>query len=119
MDGASDLGSVDGSVRAYGHGGRPGMMEEEKLPNISKTRIGDIDKSSIDNANSNFDQSSMDDEAYGAIKDVIGHGGGLYTDENYKGGSRNDYRDNANSFQEIAGYDMGSGGNQANTHIRV
>ena len=36
--------------------------EEEKVPNnnISKTRIGDIDKSSI-LQNSNFDQNSLDD----------------------------------------------------------
>ena len=33
--------------------------EEEKVPNISKTRIGDIDKSSI-LQNSNFDQNSQE-----------------------------------------------------------
>ena len=35
--------------------------EEEKVPNISKTRIGDIDKSSI-LQNSNFDQASLENE---------------------------------------------------------
>jgi hypothetical protein len=39
---------------------RLGQEEEEKVPNISKTRIGDIDKSSI-LQNSNFDQLSLED----------------------------------------------------------
>ena len=78
--------------------------EEEKVPNISKTRIGDIDKSSI-LQNSNFDNGSLGDGNQ-EFEDLIMMDG-------KKDGSRNQMQFSTqpvkqghvrdNSFKEIAG----------------
>jgi len=53
--------------------------EEEKINNTAGiTRVGEIDKSSIDNAASNFDQPSIEDDfGFGTRgdKDIIPHDG--------------------------------------------
>jgi hypothetical protein len=51
-------------ISDYNTRDRMNQEEEEKVPNISKTRIGDIDKSSI-LQNSNFDNLSIENEGEG------------------------------------------------------
>jgi len=58
-------GSIEGGV-SYSH------FEEEKMPhggNISKTRVGEFDRSSIGNLESAFDQPSMEED-YADIKQM-------------------------------------------------
>jgi hypothetical protein len=70
--------------------------EEEKQPNISKTRIGEIDKSSI-MINSNFDQTSLEDEQ--AFGDLVKHD----TRNQMKFSTQQKTHNRENSFKEIAG----------------
>ena len=48
------------------------QFEEEKVGgnNVSKTRVGDFDRSSIGNLESAFDQPSMDDDGYAEMKSM-------------------------------------------------
>jgi len=84
-------------------------MEEEKAPNISRTRIGDLDGGgSYDHPASNFEQVSLDDELYGGGLGVAAAGDDLdFGDEAYKAASRNQQHKRESSFQEIAGLGAG------------
>ena len=99
-------------ISDYNTRDRMHQEEEEKVPNISKTRIGDIDKSSILH-NSNFDQASLEDgtEGFGDLIDVQKNGDSRnqmkFQTEQIRGGHIRE-----NSFKDIAGienrnFDMG------------
>ena len=86
-------------------------MEEEKVPNISRTRVGDIEGTgSLDNPPSNFEHGSLDDEVYGGAVGDAAAGGMHFADEAYNAASRNQHHRRENSFQEIAGLADGAGG---------
>jgi hypothetical protein len=89
-------------------------MEEEKVPNMSRTRVGDMDGGgSLEHHGSNYDQASLDEEVYGGAVGDPGAGGMGFADEAFKAPSRNVRHARENSFQEIAGLGDGGGGGQA------